>query len=178
MLIDNESNIDTKLFNYIAYNKSNGKYDISEILLKRQNFINSDIENSITDNIDEMLRIKLLSRENNIDGMDNLELTKKANTIPDAHTKEMYRSIQESLASNSVEPEIAKVEIKNFLNSFLNDEKMATKLFNILHKEKGISQFNDMKRLKGDELRFALRQVNVNEEDLERTVKSIISSLA
>lgn len=176
--IEESSNIDTKLFNYIVYNKSNGKHDILDLLVERKNFINNEMENSITENIDEMLRIKLLRRESNIEEMDNLELIKKANNIPDAHITEMYRNIKENLASNSVAPDVAQKEIRNFLNTFLNDENVSTRLSEILNVEKGVSQFNDLKRLSVDELTFALRQININEEDMERIVKSIVSSFA
>lgn len=125
-----------------------------------------------------MLRIKLLSREHNIEGMTTLELTKKANTITDAQVREMYNQIKDSLASNLVLPEIALTEIKNFLNTFLNDESRAQKVSEYLNRSKGVTQFNDLKKLNEDELKFALRQVNLVEENLERTVKSIVSSLA
>lgn len=136
------------------------------------------MEHSITSNIDQMLRIKLLSREHNIEGMTTLELTKKANTITDAQVREMYNQIKDSLASNLVLPEIALTEIKNFLNTFLNDESRAQKVSEYLNRSKGVTQFNDLKKLNEDELKFALRQVNLVEENLERTVKSIVSSLA
>jgi hypothetical protein len=125
-----------------------------------------------------MLRIKLLSREHNIEEMNTLELTKKANAIPDAHVREMYNHIKESLSSNLVLPEVAMIEIKNFLNTFLNDENKAQAVSEYLHRSKGVSQFNDLKKLNEDELKFALRQVNLNEENMERTAKSIVSSLA
>ena len=176
--MDSDSKIDTKLFNYIAYNKASGKYDILDVLLKRQTFINSEVENTMTQNIDEMLRIKLLSKNNIIDGMDNLELTKKANTIPDAHINDMYRSIQESLASISVSSEVAHIEIKNFMNTFLNDEALSAKVTEYLQKEKGVTQFRDLKKLSEAELTIALRLINLGGEDMERTVKSIVSSFA
>ena len=146
-----------------------------DILSNRKNFINNEIENSITENIDEMLRIKLLSKENDIEGMDNLELIKKANNIPDADVRGLYKDITENLASSSVATEIAQKEITNFLNTFLNDENVSARVFEFLNKEKGVSQFNDLKKLSEDELRFALRQVSLDDEG---TVKSIVSSLA
>lgn len=178
MLVDNSSNIDTKLFNYIAYNKMNGKYDIMDILIKRQNFISNDMENSMTNNIDEMLRIKLLGRGNNLENMDNLEIIKRANQIPDAQVREMYNEIKETLASNSTAPEIVQMEIRNFLNNFLNDENMSMKVYMFLNTEKGVSEFGDLRKLRKEDLKTALRLVNSDEEVLEKTVKSIVSSLA
>lgn len=160
------------------YNRSNGKYDIMDILLNRKNFINPDMENSITNNIDEMLRIKLLNRQGNLENLDNLELTKRAHQIPDAHVNDLYREIKENLSNNSTNPEVAQMEIRNFLNTFLNDENTSVQLFEFLNKEKGVSQFADLKKLSEDELRHALSQFNLNQENMERVVKSIVSSLA
>jgi hypothetical protein len=125
-----------------------------------------------------MLRIKLLSKDQNIEGMDTLELTKKANAIPDVQVRDIYNHLKETLASNLVNHEVALIEIRNFLNNFLNDENMAQKVSEFLHRSKGVSQFNDLRKLNEEELKFALRQVNLNEENMERTVKSIVSSLA
>lgn len=177
MLVDSKSNLDTKLFNYIAYNKFNEKYDILNNLLKRENFIDNSVENSMSENIDEMLRIKLLSREN-IEGMDNLELTKKAYGIPDSQVREIFGKVKETLLQRNVAPEVAQMEIRNFFNNFINEDATSSRVFDYLHNEKGVSEFNDLKKLNEDELRFALRLANLNEENIERVVKSIVSSLA
>lgn len=136
------------------------------------------MENSITQNIDQMLRIKLLNNENNLENLNDLELTKKLNSIPDNQVREMYRNIQENLSDNSITPEIAHMEIRNFLNNFLNDENISMQVAEFLNKEKGVSQFRDLRKLNEEELKYALRLVNLNEEVMERTVKSIVSSLA
>lgn len=179
--MDDEAKIDNKLFEYIANSrKKNPKYDITDVLVNRSRFINNEAESIVSANIDEMIRIKIASdRKIDVSNMEEVELMKNTKAIKDNVVSEFYNNLEKAVGSKSSSLDTALVEIKGLFSSLLNDEALAAKITDYLHKENSVTEFNDLKRLSQTEYQNVLRKnTNLSEQDIEKCVKSILASLA
>lgn len=181
LLIDEDSHVDTKLFEYIANKKGdNEKYNILDVLLQRSKFVNNEIESSVVANIDELLRIKILHQSNvDIAKTEDVELIKKALSINDAIDHDLYANVRKMALSQQTNVENSLKEIKTLFLSVLNDETAADKITNYLSGQKSVTEFNDLKKLSYSEYSAAFKSnTTLSEEDIEKSIKSILASLA
>lgn len=179
--MDECSTVDSKLFEFLASNSSNNsKYDITDVLISRTKFVNLETEQTVSSNIDEMIRIKLASeRKINLENSHEAELFTRTSAIEDSAVKSFYANLQKNLGANAPSVDAALGEIRSLFASLLGSDADAAKVADALHKELSVTEFRDLKRISQAEYVSVLRKsTNLAEQEVEKVVKSVLASLA
>ncbi len=124
-----------------------------------------------------MLRIKIAT-DNKVDvAGEDLEVIKKTQLISDEKIADLYNNINNSLKTNTQSLEVSLSEIRSFINSIVNDETVALRISDFLHKEKSVAQFRDLKHLSHNDYLHAFNHAGLF-QDNEAKIKSIFAALS
>lgn len=182
MPLDERSVVDHRLLGWLNLTKgrTEDRYDIGHLLLKGQNKLDLHHDKHLSENIENLARIKLFSEQFpdiEIRTLPKKEILQKLSTITDEQVHNYIEDLRTRSSNNQEAQSTPLIDVETVLVAEGIEREEAQRLAEYLNKNYNINTVSGLRHLKEHELNAAfsetVRRSKINFSDFNRKLNSI-----